>query len=219
MKSNILIAVGFVILVVAMAFGADYLAQHQNKGNSEIPSSPDNSQDNSTTTGIVKTFTSSTLGIKFNYLTPQGDSTIDVIEQGDKVYVGGLGGQWVEEFSKTPGDDLKNAIRKKFLAGISEKDCLVANYASTSAALNKANVVTAEIKFGFQPTEPGDPRIATSPCPLAYSQANGIRYFWMDKNHSDKFFFFDIGQYGIFAELPRPGKNPVAWQDTFEVTK
>ncbi|OIO52817.1 hypothetical protein COY93_04930 [Candidatus Uhrbacteria bacterium CG_4_10_14_0_8_um_filter_58_22] len=159
----------------------------------------------------VETFSSQKLGVTFNYLKSQGSP---VIEDGDKIYVGGKDGQWVQEFSKNSDDDLKAAIRKKFLVGISEQDCPVVDRTS-----DMENIATAEIKFGFQITDLGDPRIEASPCPEGYRATNGIRYFWMDKSHPDKFFFFSIGQYAILAEPAQTGGGEKTWQETFEVTE
>ncbi len=172
---------------------------------SQIPVSDSNSAG-------VKTFLSQKLGVKFNYLASQGSP---VIEEGDKIYVGGKGGQWVQEFSKSSNDGLKTAIKKKFLAGVSGQDCAVVDYGMSRAA----NIETAEIQFGFQLTGLDDPRIAVSPCPKDYRMTNGIRYFWMDKNNPDKFFFFNIGQDAILAESDQQVGGQKTWQNTFTVIK
>lgn len=155
----------------------------------------------------VKTFTSQALGIRFNYLASQGDP---VIESGDKVYVGGTEGQWVREFAKNSSDDIKTAITKKFLVGISADKCPI----EVKEVPGRPGIQTAEIMFDFQPTGLDDPRIAASPCPADYRVTNGIRYFWMDAAHPSKFFFFSIGQYPISAD-----GGEKMWQDTFEVIK
>lgn len=155
----------------------------------------------------VKTFISEKLGMQFDYLASQGDP---VIEQDDTVYVGGKNGQWVQEFSKNPNDDLKTAISKKFLAGIAEKDCWVEQ-------TKTSNILTAQIKYEFTDLE--DPRFTDNKCPADYRMTNGLRYFWMDTNHPDKFFFFSIGQYAILGEPDRPGGGEKTWQDTFKVIK
>uniref|UniRef100_A0A7C4R5K1 Uncharacterized protein n=1 Tax=candidate division CPR3 bacterium TaxID=2268181 RepID=A0A7C4R5K1_UNCC3 len=53
-------------------------------------------------------------------------------------------------------------------------------------------------------------------CPVGYSLANGARYFMMDKNHPDRFFFFSIGQYGIMLD-PNDMQNSKLWQETVVV--
>lgn len=166
----------------------------------------------------VKTYTSQVLGVSFEYLASSpyftqlkpGDAA--VIERGNQIWVGGAQGQSVQEFAKEPADRLDVAIKKKFLAGIADKDCPV-------LYMDKGgNTVTAAIDVGFEMTDWGDPRFDTSPCPVAYRVANGIRYFWMDRQHPEKFFFFDIGQYGIPAAPEVQGNAPTPmWQDTFRV--
>lgn len=167
----------------------------------------------------VKTFISQNLGVRFNYDASQGDP---VIEEGNTVYVGGKKGQWVRSFTKAPSDDLATAIRKQFLAGISEKDCRV-EVTHKSQAVDTAQI--AILGFG-EPSAANpvvgsieDPRFMNNPCPSEYRQTNGIRYFWMDKIHSNKFFFFSIGQYAILAEPNQSTDRIKTWQDTFEVIK
>lgn len=164
----------------------------------------------------VKTYTSEKLGVKFNYLASEGDP---VIEEGNTIYVRGKTGQFVEKITKTAADDLKTAIQKKFLAGISEKDCVVSN--STYDSTRSSSIDTAEIKYAFQITGLDDPRIETSPCPKNYRQTNGISYFWMDNNNPEQFFFFSIGQYSIRSEGKdgNPSGTEKPWQETFEVVK
>ena len=73
-------------------------------------------------TSEVKTYTSEKLGVQFQYLASQGDP---IIEEGNRIYVGGKEGQWVQEFTKDPADDLATAVKKQFLATTSPKDCEV----------------------------------------------------------------------------------------------
>lgn len=157
----------------------------------------------------VKTFTSQKLGIKFNYLASEGDP---VVEEGDKVYVGASGktGQWVQEFSKNPNDDLATAIKKKFLVGISNKDCKV-NASHYYGSIDRGYIEIVNFSGTME-----DPLFENNPCPAEYRQTNGIRYFLMDENHPNYFFFFSIGQYAISADPVRPD---VTWQSTFEVIK
>lgn len=157
----------------------------------------------------VKTYKSEALGISFEYLAAQGEP---IVEQGDTVYVGGSQGQWVRMFTKDSGDNLKTAIQKRFLTGVSEQDCPV-------VITQNGKVSTGEIDVGFEMTGLDDPRWDTSPCPADYRVTNGIRYFWMDADHPDRFFFFSIGQYAILAQPDASGGGELTWQDTFEVFK
>lgn len=170
----------------------------------------------------IKTYTSENLGVTFDYFSHPDIMLVDVTESGNKICLQSCDGQFVEVFYKDSGDNLITAVQKEFLPSISEADCKAIAYKD---GLNYfgSNTEAVEIEYGFTPTEPGDPRYSTSPCPASYSKTNGVRYFWMDKSHPDRFFFFSIGQYGIWAEYPHGtwvDDNPsdrLLWQDTFRV--
>lgn len=67
-----------------------------------------------------------------------------------------------------------------------------------------------QVMYPDQSTETDPFSLSTATvCPEAYRKTNGIRYFMTDRAHSDRFAFFDIGQYVI------PGGDGTAWQDTF----
>ena len=174
--------------------------------------------DNDTSIGKVQTFTSEKLGISFQYAEQNFGHDIVVKEVGDKVYVYSppqqtiQQGQSVQEFSKDPKDNLTTAISKNFLAGISAKECSV-ELSSPESYQYPASYVVAQITYPKTPDlVPGQ---ISAKCPQAYSQTNGIRFFVMDRQIPDKFFFFDIGQYAFWTDF----QKRLACQATFQVTQ
>jgi hypothetical protein len=120
-------------------------------------------------------------------------------------------GQSVEVFNKEPGDDIKQAITKRFLQGINANDCFVK--ISPNGNL-PANFVKATIGYPI-PQNADQPNWTYGEnCPENYKESNGIAYFLMDKNHPDRLFYFSIGQYGIEAST---GNQNRLWQDTIQV--
>jgi hypothetical protein len=177
----------------------------------------------------VATFTSDTLGVKFDYAPDQdgdGKADTDVKEMGDKIYVYYTAspveqGQWVQEFSKDANATLLASIQKQFLTSYPAKDCyplsLADYYKSYDAAAPTLpdNVEVAVIAYP-KATDPNAPFWQNSDkCPAQYSATNGASYFWMDKTHPNKYFFFNIGQYPIFAD----NDGQKVWQDTLTVIK
>ncbi len=160
----------------------------------------------------TKEFTSPKLKIVFNYLPSVNGMTVNVQEIGDKVYVN-LGdrkiedGQFVEVFSKSPSDSIKEAVKKQFLSGKSNTECFVVD----SPAVFKnypSNYQAVEISFP-KPTDSNEPWWSgTDKCSADYAQTNGIRYFLGDSLHPEMLLFFSIGQYSINAG------TDLTWQDT-----
>ncbi|MGE5298067.1 MAG: hypothetical protein ACM3KM_02805 [Acidobacteriaceae bacterium] len=166
----------------------------------------------------VKTYTSEKLGVKFNYLEKHGNP---ILEETGRIFVGGLSGQWVQEFAKDPNDSLKLAIEQKFLKGISSADCYVVTWKGGDEDWEG---YSKDFEFGtiLYPIDTENPEKAwfdNNKCPKIYRATNGISYFLMDKKHPSKYFFFSIGQYAIFAEPDRPGGGEKVWQQTFQVIK
>lgn len=171
----------------------------------------------------VQSYTSQKLGISFNYFTgvdKSGDNQtgVKVLEEGDKIYVylpydKPEQGQSVEVFAKDPKDTLSEAITKKFLGGISPKDCFVeAVHGAISVLPASSSLVAAIINYP-PPSSPDAPFWQNSDkCPAGYSATNGISYFLMDKNHPDRFMYLNIGQYAILGD-----GNGDTWQQTIRV--
>jgi hypothetical protein len=184
-------------------------------------------QDNGQVAAGSKTFSSDSLGAKFSYNNDQdGDGKLDTTaaESGDKAYVYYTAspmeqGQWVQKFSKDPNESLTAAIQKQFLTNYPAKDCypmtipdFYKRYEATPPTL-PANIEEAVIAYPMT-TNPDAPFWQNgAKCPQPYTAANGISYFWMDTNRKDRFYFFNIGQYAIFAD----STGQKTWQDTFEL--
>jgi hypothetical protein len=183
-----------------------------------------------TSTDTIKTFTSDNLSVSFKYNTDQdGDGKPDtgVKEAGDKIYVyytagPAQQGQWVQKFSKDPGDSLTDAIQKQFLKNYAAKDCYVQSLGDYYKSFEvppptlAANISEAVIAYPKPAADSKAPFYANATnCPSIYSASNGISYFYMNQNHPDKFYFFSIGQYGIIADT----QGQKTWQDTVQITK
>lgn len=200
------------LIALLLIGGGAYVYEHDKRANnSEVFASATQTSD----AKDVKTYISQKLGIKFNYLAYDGEP---ITEEGNIVYVGGRGGQWVQKFTKDPKDGLATAIKKILLVGISEKDCAV-KVRHKSASIDTASIAV----LGWDLTKGeglDNPRFTNNPCPVEYRETNGLRYFWLDENHPNEFFFFSIGQYVILGESDRFGsEGRKTWQDTFEILK
>ncbi len=217
MNRKILQIVALIVAVVIVGF---YVTRNREPAN---PTPPPTDNTNSNTVS-KQNYVSDKLGISFDYLPDQdGDGKPDtaVSESGDKLYVyysaaAPEEGQWVQKFSKNPNDTLVQAIQKQFLQNYSSKDCYAIDFVDFYKSMNidapkiPENVSEAIIAYP-KPTDPNAPFFQnSSKCPATYSFTNGLSYFYMDKNHSDKYYFFSIGQYAILADI----NDPKAWQDT-----
>jgi hypothetical protein len=177
----------------------------------------------------ITTYSSDNLDISFTYNPDQdADGTADtaVKEMNGKVYVyyaasSAEQGQWVEQFPKDPKDSLTVAITKKFLTNYPSKDCFsqtlqdfYKSFGVTAPTLD-ANIQEAVIAFPrpADDTNADDFFAAAAKCPATYTETNGISYFWMDTNHPDKYYFFSIGQYAIFADTA----GQKTWEQTVKV--
>ncbi len=158
----------------------------------------------------VRMYISSKLGITFNYYETPGMPEVRVSEKGDKISVNN---QSVEVFSKDPSYSLTEAIAKQFLAGYPSNDCFVSplQYQPGFPPMPD-NFVIAIINYPPPPDSNEPFWYNSSKCPADYSATNGIRYFAMDKNHPDRFMFFNIGQYFIDGD-----GSGTPWQETVQV--
>lgn len=162
----------------------------------------------------VKRYTSTKLGVTFTYLVDEGGT---IQEIGDRIYVGGsknnpTDGQSVQVFLKDKSDTLAQAITKRFLSGLSVKDCFI-----TSLSIDGITETQSAAIIDWPLTDPDNhPFGDNSKCPKNYQKTNGFRYFWMDSAHPDTLLFFSIGQYAI------NGLNDnykTTWQQTLRVTE
>lgn len=121
-------------------------------------------------------------------------------------------GQFVEVLSKLPEQSLADAIQASFLYATTPDLCFVKDYSQSN---DMTPFEYAEISY------PEDPN-AESPftneyaqyCPERYRKANGVRYFMYNPAFSDRYAFFNIGQYAISG-----GTTDKAWQQTFVFTQ
>lgn len=172
----------------------------------------------------VKKFSSSNLGISFEYQekVTGSDETFATKEIGNKVYVYSnimqpTQGQYVEVFEKKSSDDLVSAVTNKILDGYSTKDCIVRetgkNLSSTLVTIPKPYVIAQiGLPSDINYTDPESILPYLAKCPAEYTSANGLSYFLMDPKYPNKFVFFSIGQYAIMAN------NEQSWQDTINFT-
>lgn len=168
----------------------------------------------------IKTYTDQKLGITFNYLTKDPSIVVFPITENkvcityDKTDNDCNNGQYVEVFTKTADQTLKEAIEKQILKGIDQKDCYVINITKEYSKNALPNLEYDMITFP-KTNDNNDPfsQSTAIKCPEKYREKNGVSYFMADKNFPTKFAFFNIGQYAIMA-----GKNTV-WQATFKFTE
>ncbi|KKT52959.1 MAG: hypothetical protein VE96_C0005G0048 [candidate division Kazan bacterium GW2011_GWA1_44_22] len=222
MKKETLYAV---VIIIALGLIAYLVQSAPHPSNRTEQNTTDSDR---TESGVnIKTYTSDNLKVSFQYFNNEKTQVVNIRETVNKILLQVQGKkekeQSVEVFDKDPKDNLVSAIRKKFLADISRDDCKVMVLSLKKPNYFSYNIETAEIQYGFAPVISSDPRISGSPCPSGYTQVDGVKYFWMDRNHPDRFFFFNIGQYSIFAEDPslspsRSSKH-LGWEDTFVATE
>jgi len=163
-----------------------------------------------------KKYVNPELGISFLYLEhdDDGKNKTSTKQIGNKIYVYDEAysydsGQYVEIFNKEPSMSLEETLKKVFLEGYSTNDCVVV--AETLHSSYPTSYVQANIKVPGEFTDMEEMSTKWQKCPKDYTQTNGMSFFLMDQNHSDKFAFFSIGQYGISAN-----KDDTLWQDTVE---
>ncbi len=172
-----------------------------------------------TVTYTQNTFTSPDLGISFEYI-PAYNQPIHVQEVGNRVYLNVPGneppsGKFVEVFSKNSSDSLADAVKKQFLQGYSATDCYV-KYGVPYWPY-QPDYATATISYpGYNGTDIPNPNAAK--CPAIYTQINGASYFAMDKNHPNKFVFFNIGQDNILGQSPTANGRTITWDQTLRFT-
>lgn len=170
----------------------------------------------------TKVFASKNLGIKFTYtpdllnagITPE---KIKVREVGNKVYLfwgpdknmtlNPFSAQTIEMFKKDPKTSLEDAIKQKFFTDKSPKDCVVKISDIYSPDINnpRPELNWPDVAFG-DVLIPGvesmdDPRMEEQEsCAPGHGVTNGVRFFFMNKNVPDKFYFVSFGQESISSD-------------------
>lgn len=136
----------------------------------------------------TKTYYSEDLGVGFTYL-PYPESEVSIVEEGNKI---SLKDQYIEVFQKDPNLTLAEAITQQFLEGYDSEKCFVKENEQTEQ--NVPEYIAAIISYPHS-EEPNEPWWTNyENCP-AYAEANGIRYFLMNKSAPDTYIFVDVGQY------------------------
>lgn len=172
----------------------------------------------SPTPAQAATFTSSSLGIAFDYAPTLGGDALATQAQGDTVYVYDkrlpyTQGEYVKVFTKDPQQSLQQAVTQIILQGYDPANCLLGD-AHGAGTYYPASYRTVSIYYNETSSDPqaGWPPQDPSLCPAQYTVTTGVSYFLMDTSHPDKLLFFSIGQIPIAASA-NPA-NQMAWQDT-----
>ena len=138
------------------------------------------------------------LGVKFSY-----EKKCEIKKENNKVIV--CGDQSVEILNKDKNKTLKESIEEDFLKDYSSEKCF----------FEKINRPNNSLEYGII----SFPIVVDSDlpwwnnnknCPKQYSETNGIRYFMANSTYSDRYVFFDIGQYAIM------GSEDKTWQETLK---
>jgi len=218
-------------LTIAGYFGWQNLQLQQQIKNQIVPTPQVNNQPPSPTPTTIdeKPYTENTnitnqknyinpqLGISFLYLSVDpldNTATFNTKEVNNKVYLYHQNspyetGQYIEIFQKDPNLNLEEAIQNNFLTNYSKDKCYIENINSTSypSAYSVASIryVHEDTSIALQDS------INPKDCPQTYTPIGGSAFFLMDKNQPDKFVFFSIGQYGIFAN-----EDNTMWETTIK---
>jgi hypothetical protein len=145
-----------------------------------------------------KIYRNEEFGVEFSY---EKDCEIKIEE--DKVIV--CGDQYVEIFNKDENKDLKESIEEDFLKDYSSKECFYKKLKESTD-----NTEYGIISFPIDNNSEIPWWDNNKNCPQEYSETNGIRYFIEDADYTNRYAFFDIGQYAIM------GSEDKTWQQTFK---
>lgn len=155
-----------------------------------------------------KDFSSQKLGVAFDY--KNSGNPVLALEKGSKVYVyqsaDSTEGQFIEVFIKNPKESFSEAIKRIILKNYPSPDCKIELVDDSASRYQKAIISYPESDVPGQ-----DWFVNMDLCNPKYDVTDGIRYFFYDPSHPDRFFFLSIGQYGITTE-----KGEV-WQDTIVI--
>lgn len=164
------------------------------------------------------TFSSSSLGIAFDYAPTLGGDTLATQVEGDKVYVYDTRlpyaqGEYVEVFTKDPQQSIQQAIAQIILHGYNPDNCSLGAVHGAGTYYPPSYQI-ASIQYNDSSSNPQDgwPPQDPSVCPAQYTTTAGVSYFLMDTSHPSKLLFFSIGQTPISASSDPT--DQMAWQDT-----
>jgi hypothetical protein len=164
-----------------------------------------------------KKFISSKLGISFNYIAYYSNTKqkYNVKEVNNKVYLYPEGsdytaGQSVEVFQKNKNESLKDVISRMFLLNKDINRCEIKISVPENLPMKYMKAeITLSSKMDVQKLNPDEYVNETKAC-SEYATPTYISYFLEDKNHPDKFVYFDIGLEALM------GSETETWQDTIK---
>lgn len=209
-KEQIRIFTTMVILVMVVIFMVVILNKQKIYSTQNTLTS---STSNNTNTVTVQTYHSSKLGIQFSYADQDLGQKVVIQESGDKAFVYFEGtnvedGQSVQVFSKSSTETLQQAVENKFLSGYNRADCFVQDGTDVHKTPPISGVAVV-VAFTISQDVDSDGLDNADKCPKNYSLTSGVSFFWTDQDNSERFVFFNIGQYYILGD----NKNP-SWHTT-----
>lgn len=171
-----------------------------------------------------KRYFSEKLGVGFYHLLKLDgkDYNIKITENDNKIYVfqgsDSKSGQYVEVYTKSPNQNLVQAIKEKFL--VDYPNCEVWDRGTRGSFNGHDNFPTTYITAGMSIKIPDNQKDVNgypkqsylfahqSDCPLPYGSDGGVQYFIADQNYPSKYVFVNIGQYNLW------GAENKDWEET-----
>ena len=205
MKKEIYIIV--TLLLVAVISGIAYYSFSQKRADLKEAFELDKKESG------TKVYYSDKLGVGFTYLPFNSDSKVklEISESENEIKVMH---QSLKVFAKDPNFSLQQAIEYEFLEGYDPKDCFVEINDSNGG--RSSNYITASISYPH-PDDPNTAWWSENNCPKPYGEANGLRYFLMDKNKAEKFLFLDLGQAATLRDGTIDSNN--GWEKSIRILK
>gem|GEM_PF-6595730 len=160
----------------------------------------------------TKFYYSSSMGVAFTYRELFDNQNIKITESGNNI---NIDGQNLYFFEKDPELSLVEALSEKFLIGYKEEECFAKQY-------ENKNTSSSYVKAGLSPG--GNLRNGLevfNKCPLDYGETNGARYFLMDNNIPEKFFFVELGQAAVASDgtIDEEGNTSSDWSNSIKIFK
>lgn len=168
----------------------------------------------------TRIYISSNLGLGFTYdISAPGSSYPNIRETEYDVQIGG---QAITVFSKPAGQSLEEAVRDRFLSGVSANDCFVSDF---NTGTSYPGYVAAAISFPLAnipnaSTQMQDAwRKNAEKCPREYSLENGNVFFLMNPLVPDKFVFVREGwNYSAASSGLLVGERPdLSWTRSLRI--
>jgi len=160
----------------------------------------------------TKIYYSSSMGLAFTYRELFDNQNIKITESGNNI---NIDGQNLYFFEKDPELSLVEALTEKFLIGYKDEECFAKQYESK-------NTPSSYVKAGLSPAgDRGNGLEVFNKCPLDYGETNGARYFLMDNNIPEKFFFVELGQAAVASDgtIDEEGNTSSDWSNSIKIFK